>query len=212
MFGRGRGEESQNLDPLAGGSVPGRWLVCVSGSLVGGGVFVCRLLHKSISVSGVGGLCVCTRVGVFLGSMGVSVPATAHMMDGGEEVVGRSLVFRTPGGVMAVYMGGLSRECWFLGEEESIFDPMVRNFHILRWGWDGEWGKWTVGVPPAVSDKVPPYRCQESQALPLLAKSPPGCLSLPLFPALSHAVWVFGAAGQPPAAFRKCECGRVPPR
>lgn len=136
--------------------MPGRWLVCVSGSLVGGGAFVCRLLHKSISVSGVGGLCVCTRVGVFLGSMGISVPATAHMMDGGEGVVGRSLVSRTPGGVMAVYMGGLSRECWFLGEEESIFDPTVRNFHILRWGWDGEWGKCTVGVPPAVSDKVPP--------------------------------------------------------
>lgn len=31
---------------------------------------------------------------------------------------------------------GLSRKYWFVERDEGcVFDPMVRNFHILRWEW-----------------------------------------------------------------------------
>lgn len=45
----------------------------------------------------------------------------------------------TPPGVMMVCVGdgGYLGSVGFWGEGICIFDPMVRNFHMLRWGWNG---------------------------------------------------------------------------
>lgn len=71
----------------------------------------------------------------------------------------------------------------------------------------GEWRKWTTGVPSVTRDKVPLQRCQESQALTLLAKSLLGCPSP--FLSSSASCWVAGYLGLPAHPLQPSGCMSV---
>lgn len=72
---------------------------------------------------------------------------------GGQSPSGPAVPARCDGGMCVLWgcLGSVDLQ----GAGGSIFDTMVRNVHILRWGGVGEWRKWITCVAAAQVMRFP---------------------------------------------------------